>query len=53
MYSRESPVAVAITWMNDPFPGWMPYRVGSVRSALDATNRAPAATARPPCSSSE
>ena len=42
-----------LAWRRDPFPGWRPRRLGSVRSPLDATNSAPAATARPPSASIE
>ena len=37
--AAERPVAVTITCTSDPFPGCRPRGVGSVRSALDATNR--------------
>ncbi len=51
--SGARPVAVAITWMRDPLPGCLPRGVGSVESAFEAMNRAPAATARPPSASIE
>ena len=50
--SGARPVAVAITWTRAPLPGCRPRGVGSVASAFEATNSAPAATASPPSASS-